>query len=334
MSPNREPWWRKLLRRSVTIPVYVILFALSTVLAPAIFAVSLTTDLARRNRLALSRALAMAYVYLLAEMLGLARATWFWLRRRSMTGEQWERAHMDLEGWWADFQFHAAVRIFGLKLEVDGEEHLKTGPYLLFIRHVSVVDNLIPAVFAVRRQGINLRWVLNRSLLRDPCIDVVGLRMPFCFVKGSTQDSDREIGRMRAIVRDVTTGEGLIAFPEGTLFSPNKRDRVIRKLRSSGDMPLLAAAERFQHVLPPRLGGTLAVLQERPDLDVVFCSHQGLEDSLTKASIASGGLIGRPLHISFWREPAATRPRDTDELRRWLFEQWDRVDEFAGRSFA
>jgi hypothetical protein len=77
------------------------------------------------------------------------------------------------------------------------------------------------------------------------------------------------------------------------------------------------------------LGGTIPLLDLRPDLDVVFCSHSGLENSLDKASIVAGGLNGQRLRIKFWRVKAGDIPRERSELRRWLFHEWTKVDQYV-----
>ncbi|MFN0148492.1 MAG: hypothetical protein ACKVT1_18470, partial [Dehalococcoidia bacterium] len=195
--------------------------------------------------------------------------------------------------------------------------------------HVSVVDNLIPAVFVAGAKGLRLRWVMNRSLLRDPALDLFGNRLPNCFVRGRSDDSASEIERVRQLAAGLGPGDGVAIFPEGTLYSPAKRAQVIRRLEQGGDAALLAQAQRLQHTLPPRLGGTLALLEAARGADAVFCAHTGLEGALDKASIAAGGLIGRELRIHFRRIPAAAIPEGREALTGWLLEQWAELDRWV-----
>ncbi len=318
-------------RRSITVPGLVGFWALAVILSPVLIPAMVVSDLVARRRFALTRALLMSYTYVTFEVFALVLAGWLFVRKWAMTEAEYIEGNVRIEGWWAATQFRIAVRIFRLKLEVEGRELLSEGPYLMFVRHVSVVDNLLPAVYAVEEHGMAMRYVLNHSLLKDPAIDIVGNRIRCCFVKGGSDDTDREVERMRITARDLGPRDGVVVYPEGTLFSPGKRERVLTRLREGPDVELLGWAERYQHVLPPRLGGTLALLETCPEADVVFCAHAGLEDALTKTSIAAGGLIGRPLRIRFWRVPAADRPKDGEGLRQWFFEEWAKVDDWVAR---
>jgi 1-acyl-sn-glycerol-3-phosphate acyltransferase len=246
-----------------------------------------------------------------------------------MSRDRWLSAHDRLEGWWARVQFDWARRIYRLKVNAEGTEALGGKPYILFIRHVSVIDNLIPAVFAVDHKRASMKWVLNWYLMRDPCIDIVGHRIGCAFVRGGTDQSPREISHIRTMAESLRPGQGIVLYPEGTLYSPNKYERVLRKVERGRDEEVISFVRSLRGTLPPRLGGTLAVLEMRPDLDVVFCSHAGLDDALDKAAIVAGGLIGRELRIKFWRVPSEEIPRERAELRQWLFREWRKVDAFV-----
>ena len=83
---------------------------------------------------------------------------------------------------------------------------------LLFPRHVSVADTLLPAVFVSSRNGILLRHVLKRELLWDPCLDIVGNRLPNCFVRRDSRDSAREIRAVAALAHDVIVTIGFFSM--------------------------------------------------------------------------------------------------------------------------
>ncbi|MCA9831450.1 MAG: 1-acyl-sn-glycerol-3-phosphate acyltransferase [Dehalococcoidia bacterium] len=316
-------------RRMITVPTYVGLWLAGTLLLPIVIPIAAVTDIIARRNFAITRTMLQAYVYVSVEFVGLLVILYLGMNRWRYSKEEWHRKHVRLEGWWAQVQFTWAVRIFRLKLQVEGDDELAVGPYLLFIRHVSIVDNLIPAVFAVQRRNIALRWVLNWYLMRDPCIDIVGHRVGCTFVRGGTDHSQREIHRIREMADNLGPGEGVIIYPEGTLFSPSKQEKVVSRLVERSDAEVAEFARGLRNVLPPRLGGTIALLETHPDVDVVFCAHSGLEAALDKASILGGGLVGKELRIKFWRVPAAEIPKHRDELRRWLFDEWNKVDDFV-----
>ena len=331
---HRPPLIATCLRRAITLPVFLGGWLLAWVITPLVLPALAIVDVARRSRLALARAWLMALVYLTAEAVGIVWSFCIWLTRGS-SQVRYDARNFRLECWWGGVQFAIGRRIFDIRLEIEGEEVLDETPYILFIRHVSVIDNLIPVVFASERRGTRLRWVLNRSLLRDPCIDIIGYRLPNCFVRGGTNDSASEIQRMRVLAEGMGGNEGLVVYPEGTLFSRKKRERVLVKLRESGGDPeLVERAAAMQNVLPPRFGGTLAVLDARPGTDVVFCSHSGLDMATTRAQIADGALIGTTLRVVFWRVAAADIPSGDDARKTWMLDQWAKVDAFVAEAAA
>jgi hypothetical protein len=81
-------------------------------------------------------------------------------------------------------------------------------------------------------------------------------------------------------------------------------------------------------VLPPRLGGVLALLENPPAADVVFGAHTGLEGLRTLGDLWSGALVGRVIELELWRVPAASIPPERAQRIDWLYDQWQRVDEW------
>jgi 1-acyl-sn-glycerol-3-phosphate acyltransferase len=194
------------------------------------------------------------------------------------------------------------------------------------LRHASVGDTLLASVFVQKPHHMRCRYVLKRELLWDPCIDIVGNRLANYFVRRYSEDSAREIAAVRRLVEDLEPGESFLIYPEGTRFTPAKRARILERLREHGDPGLLARAERLTRLLPPRLGGTLEVLDANPGADVVICAHTGFESVATFWDLWSGAPIGREIHVEFWRIPWAEVPKDRSQRIDWLFEQWTRID--------
>ena len=67
-------------------------------------------------------------------------------------------------------------------------------------------------------------------------------------------------------------------------------------------------ANRLRNVLPPRLGGPLALLDEAAGADVVVCGHVGFDGFEYISDIWAGGLVGTTVRVRFWRSPAAEVP--------------------------
>jgi 1-acyl-sn-glycerol-3-phosphate acyltransferase len=273
--------------------------------------------------------------HLHCEVAGIVVSTAVWLASFPRTRGRRQRylaRNLALETWWAQTLFDGGSRIFGFRLETQGEEAMEASPLLLLLRHASIADTLLGAVLVQARHGTRLRYVLKRELLWDPCLDLVGNRTPNYFVRRGSPDSAQEIRGVTQLVRDLGPGDGVLIYPEGTRFTPEKSERILARLREEGGGEILALAESLRHVLPPRLGGTLALLDS--GVDVVFGAHTGFEAAGTFWDLWAGSLVGRVIRASFWRVPAAEIPAERDARIRWLFENWARVDAWVGAEHA
>jgi 1-acyl-sn-glycerol-3-phosphate acyltransferase len=214
-------------------------------------------------------------------------------------------------------------------MEIEGADAVATGPFVLLTRHVSIIDTLIPAAVAQAPFGIRLRYVFKRELLWDPCLDVATDRVPGVFLSRSGHESERQIELVRRMARDLGPRDAVLIFPEGTRFTAAKRDRAAEKVRAS--VPALGdRAARFRNVLPPRLGGTLALLERPVGADVVICEHTGLEGFATVGDVWSGSLVGRTIRVRLRRFARDEVPDGPTEQAEWLFDRWAEVDAWIG----
>jgi hypothetical protein len=222
-------------------------------------------------------------------------------------------------------------RIYGIRLEVEGDGDSGPGPLLVFMRHASIGDTLLPAILLSNRHGWRLRYVMKRELLWDPCLDVVGQRLPNVFVRRGSGDSAAEIEAIQRLAVDLGPDEGILIYPEGTRFTPRKRERLLARLERSGDPRLLAKARELRHVLPPRLGGALGLLDRCPEADVLFVGHVGFDGAATLADLWYGRVVGRHVRVCLWRVPARQIPADRDARVDWLYGEWARLDAWIGQ---
>jgi hypothetical protein len=81
-------------------------------------------------------------------------------------------------------------------------------------------------------------------------------------------------------------------------------------------------------VLPPRIGGTVALLEQTRGTDVVICGHVGLDGFEYVSDIWGGGLIGTTVRIRFWRHAGSDVPADRDALIAWLYQRWLELDDW------
>ena len=317
-------------RRAVTIPLYVVLFSASLAALPAIVLITALIDAARGSRWALSRCALFFVFYLGCEVVGIAVAAGLWVGQFAIDPALYPSWNFRVQCWWARTLLAGAQSIFGVRLDVKSLELLDTGPILLFMRHASVGDTVLPAALVSSRKGIRLRYVIKRELLWDPCLDIVGNRLPNYFVRRGSGDSAREIAAVQRLAEQLAPDEGVFIYPEGTRFTPERQRRALDHIRRHGDADLVARAERLRHVLPPRLGGTLALLEAGTGADAVFCVHFGFDGIRSFYEFLGGGLIDRTIEVEFWRVPAALMPNGRDDQIDWLYDQWNRVDEWVG----
>ena len=104
--------------------------------------------------------------------------------------------------------------------------------------------------------------------------------------------------------------------------------KLARALYALVDRPELAKiAAGYRHVLPPHLGGPLALLDR--GLDVVFLDRSGFEGSASFGAFWRGNLTGKTTAVRLRRVPSAEFPAAGRD--RWLSEQWPETDVWAER---
>ncbi|HTO06919.1 MAG TPA: 1-acyl-sn-glycerol-3-phosphate acyltransferase [Myxococcota bacterium] len=304
------------MRRAWTIPGYVAAWLVSLALAPfAALGVWLGAGVA-------ARLLLFAAVYLSYEMIGLAAAGLLFVAGRARD----RQAHAALQRWWACSLFRAAARIFRLELEVAGDEAAEPGPVVVLIRHASLLDTLLPEVVLADRHRLQLRYVLKRELLADPCLDVVGQRIQCAFVRRGSGETERELAAIESLARGLGPREGALIYPEGTRFTPDKLARALERVQALAP-ERSARVSRLRHVLPVRSAGPLALLAAAAPADALWFAHTGLEGLATLRDVLRGGIVGRRIRVALWRTPRSVIPA-ADALR-WLDEQWARVDDWV-----
>lgn len=314
--------WR---RRCVTLPVLHLAVALLPVLwvlaAPAL--VPGLPGAGRRLRF-----FRFLTVYLVYEMAGVWAAFGLFCAGRSRD----ETAHAALQRWWAGGLMRALTRTFDLRITLDPASDTldPQTPCLALFRHVSTADTLLPAFVLQVPHGLKLRYVMKRELLSVPCLDVVGHRLPNLFVRRGGRDTAAELAAVAALTRDVGPGEGLLIFPEGTRATPNKQAAARARLNAAPPETARPAAADLAHLLPIRPGGALAVLAERPELDVVCVGHVGFEPVHRFADLWRGVLIGAEIRVRIWRTPAHAWPADPAARLARLDACWAAVDAWVG----
>jgi 1-acyl-sn-glycerol-3-phosphate acyltransferase len=327
----RLGWTKQWKRRAVSLPAYFILWLFVCGLLPVWLVLSFFVDLVRRVKFATTRTLLFFALYLTCEMVGLLVSGVLWCGKWVVPPirKRYEDLHFRLQWWWAGMLWQGVCYLFSLRVSVQGQDCVKEGPYLFFIRHSSVADTLLASVFVAAPFRMKLRYVLKQELLWDPCLDVVGHRIPNAFIGRSAAESEQTLATLRELVSDVQGQEGVLIYPEGTRFTPGKRKRLLDKFTQEQNEEAHRRTAAMSHVLPPRPKGSLALITERPDLDVVFCVHSGFERVTSFWHIWSGAPIGDTISLGFWRVPATSIPAEENDRKEWLYEQWTSVEEWV-----
>jgi len=309
-----------LYRRLITVPLFMSLTVLLTGLLPLLIVIAFLLTVAPSMRGALPT-LGFMLGYLWCETIGIVSAFVIWLRYREH--EAFLSANFKLQCWWANTLKVIGERLFRLSFRVVGSDALIGPPAIILPRHTSIADTVLPMVYYAIPQQIRLRYVLKKELLVDPCLDIVGHRLPNYFVDRQGEDSEGARHGVALLMADMKPNEGALIYPEGTRFSPAKRAALQHRYRASPEM--LAQLERWTELLPPRLGGTLAMLSANPGRDIIFMAHIGFEGSSHFRNLVNGSWVGAKVTLIFWRIRFEDVPSSSDSLREFLFEQWDRM---------
>lgn len=319
-------------RRIVVLSLYIgLLLALSILILP-LLAIATVLDIVRSQPWTIVRTLVFFLWYLSCELIGVLASLVIWSTSGPWLGrgdETFLRRNYQLQRWWARMLGRGAFRIMSIRLvEHDQTQGLGDRPVIVFVRHASTADTILAALLLSIPHQLRLRYVLKRELLWDPCLDIVGNRIPNVFVRRNSSDTAGETAAVARLAASMSAGDGVLIYPEGTRFSPEKKARIVARLREQGREDAATEAEALRHVLLPRPGGYLALLEAAPDADAVFLAHTGFEGSASFDRFFNGGLIGKTVHTQLRTVPAGEIPRSDEERKEWMLQQWRMVDEF------
>jgi 1-acyl-sn-glycerol-3-phosphate acyltransferase len=320
-------------RRARGILAEALVFALITLLSPVLLAAAAAVDatlwLRRRKPWMAVRLLAMLWWFLAGELWALAGLLAIWLLSGGRDGPVRRDRVYRLKRIWLASHLAGIRALFRLRLEIEGLELAGPGPVLIMIRHASIIDNALPDAIVGRAHGLGFRFVIKRELRMLPTIDIGGRWVPTLFVRRASGDTAGELERMRTLTVGMTADDGLLIYPEGTRWTPEKLARA--KLLIAERQPDIAPlADRLQNLLPPRLGGTIALMESAREADVVIFGHVGLDGFEYVSDIWSGGLLGKTVRMRFWRFPADQVPNDRHDMIVWLYDRWQELDDWVG----
>ena len=330
------PRGARIVRRVRGIALEIFAFFLVTILFPVLLLVAAVVDLVRwardRKPWVGVRLTAMLWWFLFGEMRALAALLGIWVA----TGGPFGAGSLRRSRWLYALRIHwarshlAGVRVlFGLRFAVEGLDAAGPGPAVIMMRHASIVDNLLPDALVGQTHGIGLRFVIKRELQMIPTIDIGGRWVPTFYVRRASADTAGEVAGLRSLAHGLAASESILIYPEGTRFTSAKLARA-KEIVAERQPELAPLADRLEHLLPPRLGGPIALLEEAEGIDIVFCGHAGFDGYAHISDIWSGSLVGKTIHVGFWRHKAAEVPTGEEALVAWLYERWQELDAWVG----
>lgn len=283
---------------------------------------ALVADAVRlRWRFPTARLLSFALCWAWLEIAGVTAAAALWLVGRRDDHER----HYRLQRWWAARLMDALRATTGLRLDAADASCLRPGPVVMLCRHASLADSLVSAWVVTSGARMNPRYVLKKELLLDPCLDIVGNRLPNHFLDRDAADSKVELDALRELSAGLGGDEVAIIFPEGTRAAAAKRERALQRI-AERDPDRATKLSPLRHLLPPRPAGSAALLDGCPSADVVVAWHAGFDGLDT-----FGGILRRlaappaPVQFHARRIDRANVPTG-DEFTAWLDDQWLQAD--------
>jgi 1-acyl-sn-glycerol-3-phosphate acyltransferase len=325
----------RMARRLVLAPLAVVVAAAVVVLSPLLALLTLAFGLRRLRpgRMRGLRLLYFALIWLAAEAAALFMCLGLWVASGfggRLSTEPYRSRHYAIMRWYLGKVFRAATRTLGLRVEIDEPEPCAEPdrPVIVLSRHAGPGDSFLLVHYLTSVYGRRPRIVMKATLQLDPGIDVVTNRLPNVYIQSHRSGDKLFIEQIRRLARGLDQDGALVIFPEGGNWTPGRWQRRIRRLEQAGREDLAARARAMPNVLAPRAGGALAAVDARPDADVIFVAHVGLDRLVSVGDVWRSLPMDQIVHATWWRVPADQVPRSADHEAqvRWLYDWWQRID--------
>ena len=314
---------RTWVRRPVMVLGVVSMAVLLLVLTPVWLPVLLLVDAARLNwRFPLVRFTAFGLLWSWLETLGIVGAVVLWLIGQSRN----QNANFVLQRLWTRGVVGALSLTVGLHIEVEGADTLGDGPFIALCRHASLADSVMSAWVFMTASGLRPRYVLKKELKLDPCLDVVGHRLPNYFLDRSSSNLASELQGIEQMAQGLTAKEIAVIFPEGTRANDVKRRRILERLRERSPERAVKL-EKLKFLMAPKTAGVTALLAAVPNAKVVTMWHAGFDgmDSFRGIvqHLAKSAVRVQVKVTEHQRATVATG----EAFVAWLDEQWCAMDQ-------
>ena len=318
--------------RRLLLPVdAVVLLALAALFTVMVVVGGVLAPISRRQRVL--RIGAFSLCYCLVELAVVTAAGTLWLRRIVPGGlnseTSWVNANQGLLAWALGHVLGAARRFLGFRVVVvetsDATALGGADPVLVLARHGGPGDSFALVHLLLTRYRRGVRIVVKDILQLDPALDLLLNRLNCCFLgSGDVRDTTERLAQM---ARTLGPGDALLLFPEGANWTPDRRQRAIRRLWRHNKTDAARAATLMTNVLPPRPDGVFTCLDANPGLGVVVVAHAGLDRMVRPRQAWDQLPLSTPMTVRAW--PTVAVPEDSEGRLAWLTLEWAVVDEWV-----
>jgi 1-acyl-sn-glycerol-3-phosphate acyltransferase len=322
------------IRRPVTVTVWLIVSAACVVVSPMLLALGALAGAltGRRQPLVVARLIIAYFTHELAVLIGCGL---LWLGTgfgRLIRTERSQLLHWRLLCWFVGGL--AAAGRAALDVEVVPEASPEATrrleddrPLIIFSRHAGPGDTVFIADQLLSRFHRRPSVAFKETLAIDPCVDLIAHRLPQAMLDTSNREECEAM--IEQVAAELGPRGALLLFPEGGNFTPERRRSALRRLRRKGRHGSAAKAERMPHLLPPQPSGALAALRGNRGADVIFAAHTGLGLAAYPTQFWRDMPLGRTFHTRMWLVPAAEVPGTREEQIAWLYDWWNRIEEWV-----
>jgi 1-acyl-sn-glycerol-3-phosphate acyltransferase len=216
-----------------------------------------------------------------------------------------------------------------LHIEVEGADKLGDGPFIALCRHASLADSVMSAWVFMTASALRPRYVLKKELKLDPCLDVVGHRLPNYFLDRSSSDVATELQGIEQMALGLTADEIAVIFPEGTRANDAKRQRILERIREKSP-ERAEKLEKLMYLMAPKTAGVTALLAAVPNAKVVTMWHAGFDgmDSF-RGIVQHLAKSAVRVHVKVTEHQRATVATG-EAFVAWLDDQWCAMDKAVG----
>jgi len=321
----------RLVRRLVLAPLALVLSLVVLVFSPLLLLAAFVADLVLPGSWRTFRIAVFVTAYIALEIAGLLGMFALWVGSgfgARLRSPRMVDAHYGFMRWWLRTIDKVTRKVFRLRVHIEDRPTPRPGPILVFCRHAGPGNSLLLIGTLLVGYQRKPRIVMLAKLQWEPLYDIMLNRLPNRFIRHDPSRRELYLDAITGLATGLGDQDAFVLFPEGKDFTPRVRRRAIDYLRSKGLSEAAERAERMEHVLPPRHNGVAAAMRGAPEADIVLVAHSVLEEIGSFKTLWNRIPFGQPIVAHYWRLPQSEVPREQQELIDWLYEWWERIDQW------